>query len=78
MKTMRTLFLWGASLGLLAPTLELPGQVVGSAASKENLDLPANAAGERQDEDEEFMETVVFLGHVFEGNAFIYVSSDVG
>ncbi|MBI4606034.1 MAG: VWA domain-containing protein [Planctomycetes bacterium] len=40
---------------------------------KENLDLPLNAVGEGEEEEEDAPEIVVFFGQVLEGDAFFYV-----
>src|SRR5881296_3444472 len=63
---------------LLLSTQELKAQSIGSGAggsgagTKENLDLPFNALGAAEDE-EDAPEVVTFYGQQLEGDGFFYV-----
>jgi hypothetical protein len=61
----------GLSLALLLGTSGLAQTIGGAAAQKENLDLPFDAVGEEEGE-EESPEVVVFYGQQIEGDGFFY------
>ena len=67
-------FAWVLFLGCLSPVAaqELSGTTATSNANKENLDLPYDAAG-TPEEDEDPPEIVTFYGQQMEGDGIFYV-----
>ena len=64
-------FFFGLVLFVASPT-SLKAQSVGTAATKENLDLPFDALGQADDE-EDAPEIVIFEGTQLEADGFFYV-----
>lgn len=67
-------FFLGSCLGILLGLVHLKAHDFGSGgATKENLDLPADAVGGPDDDDEECCNVVEFYNQTLEAQAFFYV-----
>ena len=58
--------------GLMSLCVAASAQSVGSAGTKENLDLPVDAGGENITEEEDAPEVFIFYGQQLEGDGFFY------
>ncbi len=76
MRVPRALFTVGFWL-VLSSAVALNAQDLRSGGVKANLDLPAGPVGVAEEDEEENLESISFLGYEFQGNAFFFVSSDV-
>ena len=76
MRIPRALFSIGLGLVLCSATA-LNAQDLRPGGAKANLDLPVSVIGAGDEDKDETVQTINFLGYEFQGNAFFFVSSDV-
>ncbi len=76
MRVSRALFT-GGMWSVLSFAVALSGQDLTSGSGNVNLDLPTSPVGLVNEDEEEALETISFLGYEYRGNAFFFVSSDV-